>query len=52
VILITGATGKIGIELSKKLVDAFHVVGLDLLRSSFATGVDLIGVDISSEKKT
>ena len=48
-ILITGATGKIGCELSKKLVDKFHVVGFDLFMSSFVPGVDLISVDISSE---
>ncbi|MBM3207872.1 MAG: NAD(P)-dependent oxidoreductase [Chlamydiae bacterium] len=50
IVLITGVTGKIGFRLSEKLTDYFQVVGFDVFLSNYVPGVDVIGVDISSEE--
>ena len=50
IVLITGASGRIGLRLAEKLSKMYRVVGFDLFLEQQMSGLELIGVDMASEE--
>ena len=50
VILITGASGRIGFRAAERFVSDYNIVGFDVFLTGHLPGIDLIGVDMASEE--
>lgn len=50
VILITGASGRIGFRAAEKFAHEFQIVGFDVFLTGNLPGIELVGVDMASEE--
>jgi len=50
IILITGCSGTIGFRLAERLVSEYQIVGVDVFLVGHLPGIDLVGIDLASEK--
>jgi nucleoside-diphosphate-sugar epimerase len=50
VILITGASGRIGFMVAERFVEKYQIIGFDIFLTGHLPGVELIGVDMASEE--
>lgn len=52
IILITGCSGRIGFRLAEHFSAEFQIIGIDIYLVGHLPGIELVGMDISSEKNT
>jgi len=50
IVLITGCTGTIGFRCAEKLSFEYKIIGVDVFLVGHLPGIDLVGIDLASEK--
>ena len=50
VVLITGASGRIGFRTAERFAEKYQIVGFDVFLTGHFPGVDLVGVDMASDE--